>query len=297
MLLMTNKDIIINDIAQYIKYQIEEGNTDTEISQKTMNKLSNQDTPKMTEKESHPQPPITPAATKPIEKSTPTSVPVTPAPVTPVPTTTTPKAPEKDTTTTPFATASSCSNMDEMAALISVCTSCSLCKIRTNTVPGQGNTKPEIMFIGEAPGAKEDEQGLPFVGRSGNFLEKMIVAMGYSREEVFIGNILKCRPPENRKPTAEEIETCIPYLKQQIAILKPKVIIALGSTSVKGLLGKTPAITKLRGEWQTFEGLPLMPTFHPAYILRNQSKKGELWADLKKVLAFLGKTPPPIKKS
>lgn len=271
---MTNLNNIVNDIEQYLKHQIEEGETNTEISQDIMEKLSNKTIPKTTTTVSDSTPATPTAPAKPAPTPTKTAKPATAVKV----------------------NATGCADMDAITLKISSCTQCSLAKTRTNTVPGQGSNSPEIMFIGEAPGAKEDEQGRPFVGRSGNFLEKMIVAMGYSRETVFIGNILKCRPPDNRKPTQEEIDICIPYLKQQIAVLKPKVIIALGATSVKGLLGKTPAISKLRGEWQKFEGIPLMPTFHPAYILRNQSKKGELWADLKKVLTFLGKTPPPIKK-
>lgn len=276
---MTKLNNVVNDIEQYLKHQIEEGEVNTEISQDIMEKLSNKKTTKPTTvatADTKPKSKPAPAKTEPpkaAQKSIPTPIKAT-QPATPV---------KVDTT--------GCADMDAINLKISKCTQCTLAKTRTNTVPGQGNTSPDIMFIGEAPGAKEDEQGRPFVGRSGNFLEKMIGAMGYSRETVFIGNILKCRPPDNRKPTQEEIDICIPYLKQQIAVLKPKVIIALGATSVKGLLGKMPAISKLRGEWQEFEGIPLMPTFHPAYILRNQTKKGELWADLKKVLAFLGKPP------
>ena len=292
---MTNLNNIVNDIGQYLKHQIEEGQTTIEINQEIMKKLGKTQIQKTSPDTSIPAPEAIRKSPQPAVKPVPTTIPISKS--TPAPTPVQTSIPAQKTTVKPIVSnRPTGTNMNEITAQISNCKNCSLCKIRTNTVPGQGNNTPEIMFIGEAPGAKEDEQGIPFVGRSGNFLTKMIVAMGYSREDIFIGNILKCRPPDNRKPTPEEIEICIPYLKQQIAILKPKVIIALGSTSVKGLLGKTPAITKLRGEWQKFEGIPLMPTFHPAYILRNQSKKSELWADLKKVLAFLGKKPPTTKK-
>lgn len=182
--------------------------------------------------------------------------------------------------------------MDPITAEINSCQKCSLCGTRINTVPGQGSLSPDIMFIGEAPGADEDQQGKAFVGRAGQLLTKMIQAMGYTREEVFIGNILKCRPPDNRKPTPEEIETCLPYLKRQIAVLKPKVIVALGSTAVQGLLNISIGITKFRGTWSTFENIQLMPTYHPAYLLRNPPAKKEVWEDLQAVLTHLGRTPP-----
>ena len=182
--------------------------------------------------------------------------------------------------------------MDPIMAEINSCRKCSLCGTRINTVPGQGSLSPDIMFIGEAPGADEDQQGKAFVGRAGQLLTKMIQAMGYTREEVFIGNILKCRPPDNRKPTPDEIKVCLPYLKRQVAVLKPKVIVALGSTAVQGLLNISIGITKFRGTWSTFENIPLMPTYHPAYLLRNPPAKKEVWEDLQAVLAHLGRTPP-----
>ena len=186
--------------------------------------------------------------------------------------------------------------LGRIASTIADCTRCSLHETRTLTVPGQGAANPEIMFIGEAPGADEDRQGLAFVGRAGKLLTKMIEAMGYRRDEVFIGNILKCRPPDNRKPTPEEMETCIPYLKAQIALLQPKVIIGLGATAVHGLLDTKVGITKLRGQWRSFENIDFMPTYHPAYLLRNPSAKKDVWADLKAVLARLGREAPPVKK-
>ncbi len=278
---MTTLNEVINDIKQYIEYQVEEGHTDIEVSAETLNTLT-----ALSQKS-----PATPQISSPqslTKKQPETNVPPPEAKTTKAQTT-------KDTKDMPLPTDKAAA-MKQIAAEIKNCTKCELHKSRTNVVPGHGNFSPEIMFIGEAPGAEEDKQGMPFVGRSGQFLTKMIEAMGFTREEVFIGNILKCRPPNNRTPTSDEIEICIPYLKKQISILQPKAIIALGSTSVKGLLGDTPAISKIRGEWRKFEGVPLMPTFHPAYILRNQSKKKELWYDLRKVLALLGKTPPPIKK-
>ena len=187
--------------------------------------------------------------------------------------------------------------LKKISSVINSCKKCSLYETRTKTVPGQGAMNPDIMFIGEAPGADEDLQGLAFVGRAGQLLTKMIEAMGYKRDEIFIGNILKCRPPGNRPPMPDEMEKCLPYLKEQIVLIKPKVIIALGATAVKGLLNTTTGISKLRGSWLSFEGIDLMPTYHPAYLLRNPPAKKEVWEDLKTVLERLGRTPPPVKKS
>jgi len=187
-------------------------------------------------------------------------------------------------------------SLSRIAAEIAGCTKCALHKTRIQTVPGQGNAKqPEIMFIGEAPGADEDEQGLAFVGRAGQLVTKMIAAMGFQREEVFIANILKCRPPDNRTPTPEEMAICIPFLKRQIAEIQPKVIVALGATAVLGLLNLT-GISQLRGKWLKFEGIDLMPTYHPSYLLRNPVMKKEAWQDLQAVLKRLGRTPPPPAK-
>jgi uracil-DNA glycosylase family 4 len=185
--------------------------------------------------------------------------------------------------------------LGRIAAQIAGCKACGLHSTRTNTVPGQGNLRPELMFVGEAPGADEDEQGLAFVGKAGQLLTKMILAMGFTREEVFIGNINKCRPPNNRPPQPEEMDTCLPYLKAQIAVLKPKVIVALGATAVRGLLKSEIPISKLRGTWQEFEGIPVMPTFHPAYLLRDPSKKVPTWDDLQAVLKKLDRPIPKRK--
>jgi len=187
-------------------------------------------------------------------------------------------------------------SMTDIIEEISVCKKCSLHKTRTKTVPGQGCLSPEIMFIGEAPGFDEDKAGEAFVDRAGQLLTRIIDAMGFTREQVFIGNILKCRPPDNRRPTPDEMETCLPFLRRQIALIQPKVIVALGATAVRGLLNLETGISKLRGKWLAFEGIDLMPTFHPAYLLRNQSAKHDVWRDMQDVLKRLGRTPPPRKK-
>lgn len=183
-------------------------------------------------------------------------------------------------------------NLESIATMISGCTKCSLHQSRNKTVPGQGCQSPDIMFIGEAPGADEDRQGKAFVGRAGQLLTKMIEAMGYRREQVFIGNILKCRPPGNRKPLPVEMETCMPYLKRQINVLQPKVIITLGGTAAEGLFDVNTGITRLRGKWLSFEGIDVMPTYHPAYLLRNPAAKRETWQDLQAALRRLGRPIP-----
>jgi len=186
--------------------------------------------------------------------------------------------------------------MAELRARALQCTRCpSLVASRTQVVFGVGNIDAELMFVGEAPGADEDAQGEPFVGAAGQLLTRMIQATGLTRNQVYIANILKCRPDMpagssgNRKPTPEEMQTCIPYLHEQIDLIQPKVLVALGGTAVEGLLGKG-GIMKLRGHWQTYRGIPLMPTFHPAYLLRNQSnaEKRKVWEDLLAVMEKLG---------
>ncbi|MBN2686424.1 MAG: hypothetical protein JXR40_14175 [Pontiellaceae bacterium] len=185
-------------------------------------------------------------------------------------------------------------SLEQIAEHVLRCRNCPLCQERMHAVPGEGNgDAPDIMFVGEGPGADEDQQGRPFVGKAGQLLDKMIEAMGYKREQVFIANIVKCRPPNNRKPLPEEMELCMPYLRQQIRLIRPKVIVGLGGTAIEGLLGKKVGITRMRGIWQEYQGIRLMPTFHPSYLLRDASKKKEAWLDLKTVLAELGKEPPP----
>jgi len=178
-----------------------------------------------------------------------------------------------------------------------VCMKCpNLAAARTNVVFGVGSVDADLMFVGEAPGADEDRQGEPFVGAAGQLLTKIIQTMGLSRETVYIGNILKCRPDTpgqsagNRKPTPEEMKTCIPYLHSQIDIIQPKVLVALGATAVEGLLGSIGGITKVRGQWREYRGIPLMPTFHPAYLLRNMAlgEKRKVWEDMLLVMERLG---------
>lgn len=188
----------------------------------------------------------------------------------------------------------SVASLTKIAAKISSCNACGLHQTRHKTVPGEGSCSPELMFIGEAPGADEDKQGIPFVGRAGQLLTRLITALGMTRSEVFIGNILKCRPPDNRNPQPKEIEACLPFLIQQIEILQPKVIVTLGATALTGLLGQGPdfKISHVRGTWLEFHGIPLMPTYHPSYLLRNPSAKRDVWQDMLLVLQKLGRQPP-----
>lgn len=174
------------------------------------------------------------------------------------------------------------------------CVACGLATTRKNTVFARGNPASELCFVGEGPGADEDASGLPFVGKAGQLLDKMIAAMGYHVDDVYICNIVKCRPPENRKPTPEEMATCGGYVREQIAIVAPKVIVALGGTAVEGLFGSNQGgITRMRGQWKLYQAkIPVMPTFHPAYVLRQPDAKKEVWADLRAVLDKLGKKPP-----
>ncbi len=166
---------------------------------------------------------------------------------------------------------------------------------RKNIVFGVGNLDAALMFVGEAPGADEDRQGQPFVGAAGQTLNKIITAMGLRREDVYIANILKCRPDTpgqntgNRKPTAEEMATCVSYLQEQIAIVQPRVLVALGGTAIEGLLGNIGGISRLRGQWRVYRGIPLMPTYHPAYLLHNQSnsEKRKVWEDMLQVMEKL----------
>ncbi len=184
-------------------------------------------------------------------------------------------------------------SLEAIAEHVLSCRSCSLCQTRTNPVFGEGCTdSPDILFVGEGPGASEDAQGRPFVGKAGQLLTKMIEAMGYKREQVFITNIIKCCPPNHRSPLPEEMEICLPYLRQQIEMIQPKVVVGLGATAIKGLLGKTAGITRLRGTWQEYQGIKLMPTFHPSYLLRDPSKKKIVWQDLQLVLKALGREAP-----
>lgn len=163
------------------------------------------------------------------------------------------------------------------------CTRCKLCQDRTHIVFGVGNPHAQLMFVGEGPGRDEDLQGEPFVGRAGQLLTKMIEAMGMKRSDVYIANIVKCRPPDNRYPEPEEVATCYPFLLKQISAIHPKVIVALGNLASQTLLETKKGITTLRGNFHDFKGIPLMPTYHPAFLLRNPNMKRPCWEDLKKV--------------
>lgn len=180
------------------------------------------------------------------------------------------------------------SHLNELKNSLTNCQKCKLSKYRTNVVFGIGNPHARLVFVGEAPGRDEDLSGEPFVGRAGQLLTKMIVAMGLSREEVYICNVIKSRPPENRDPEPDEIEACEPFLKQQLAIIKPEIIVGLGRYACQTLLRTQTAMSKIRGTWQEYEGIAFMPTFHPAYLLRNPPAKKEVWQDLQAVMARLG---------
>lgn len=184
---------------------------------------------------------------------------------------------------------------------VKVCTRCGLCQGRHNTVFGEGDPNARLMFVGEGPGKDEDETGRPFVGRAGELLTKMITAMGLTREQIFIANIVKCRPPNNRAPTPDETAACWDYLMRQIRIIQPEVIVTLGNPSTHALLNTREGITRLRGSWQVMPqladgvvGIEIMPTFHPAYVLRqyNQDTRGKVWSDLQTVMQRLGLSLP-----
>ena len=259
-------DEILNDVSDYLEWELDEGTRTVSVAPNIVAELNRAD------EESG----AAVSKPKPIADK--------------------PQAPAPVSARTPALAGDS---LDAIAKEIASCEACILHEGRTNTVPGQGCLKPDILFIGEAPGADEDKQGIPFVGRSGQLLTKMIVAMGYSRETVFIANINKCRPPDNRAPSPAEMQICLPFLKRQIALLQPKTIVAMGATAINGLveLPKGMGITKVRGSWLEFEGIPLMPTFHPAYMLRNPNMKRPVWEDLQTVLRRLGKPIPEVKRA
>jgi uracil-DNA glycosylase len=184
---------------------------------------------------------------------------------------------------------------EQIHAEIGDCTRCPLHQQRTHVVHTEGNRKARLMFVGEAPGADEDAQARPFVGRAGQLLTKIIEAIGFKREEVLIGNVNRCRPPGNRPPTPEEASICKPFLLREIAVVQPEVIVVLGNTAMRNLLDTREGITRLRGRFQEYKGIKVMPTFHPAYLLRDPSKKRETWEDLKKVRDYLDSTAKPTR--
>ena len=183
--------------------------------------------------------------------------------------------------------------LEDIRNAVHSCRNCPLGSSRLNPVFGEGDPNARLMFIGEGPGRDEDIQGRPFVGKAGMLLDKMIAAMQFSREEVYIANIVKCRPPDNRVPTPEEAQCCIGYLKRQIELVRPEVIVLLGATAVKYLLNVTNGISRLRGRWLSYENIPVMATFHPAFLLRQESAKRETWNDLQQVMARFGKYHRP----
>lgn len=179
--------------------------------------------------------------------------------------------------------------LDEVRKELGDCQRCKLCKGRKQIVFGSGNPRAELVFVGEGPGEEEDKQGIPFVGAAGQLLTKMIEAMKFSRDTVYICNVVKCRPPNNRNPEPEEIQACEPFLRAQLRVIKPKVIVALGKFAAQTLLRDDTAITRLRGQWRQYEGIDLMPTFHPAYLLRAPDEKKKAWMDLQEVMKKLGR--------
>jgi DNA polymerase len=193
---------------------------------------------------------------------------------------------------------SSTQNLETLEAIrgdIGDCTRCKLCTLgRKQIVFGVGNLHADLMFVGEAPGRDEDAQGIPFVGRSGQKLTQIIEAIGLTRDDVYIANVIKCRPPDNRNPEPDEVEKCEPFLFRQIDTIKPKVIVALGTFAARSLLKTDAPISKLRGQVYEYRGAKLIPTFHPAYLLRNPSCRREVWDDMKKVRALLGDRPSSL---
>ena len=182
--------------------------------------------------------------------------------------------------------------LSSIRADIGDCRRCKLCQTRTSIVFGEGSPTARLMFVGEGPGRDEDLQGRPFVGEAGKLLDRMIVAMGLARNQVFIANIVKCRPPRNRDPEPDEVAACGPFLKAQIAAIGPTALVALGRYAAQTLLQDTTPISRMRGTWQTYAGIALMPTFHPAYLLRNPADKRLVWQDLQDVMKRLGLTAP-----
>jgi uracil-DNA glycosylase family 4 len=192
-----------------------------------------------------------------------------------------------DLSSPPVRIQKSSETFEEIWADIGDCTRCPLYQGRTNIVHTDGNRKARLMFVGEAPGADEDAQARPFVGRAGQLLTKIIEAIGLKREDVLIGNVNRCRPPANRPPTPEEASMCKPFLLREIAAVQPEVIVVLGNTAMKNLLDLKQGISRVRGQFQDYQGVKVMPTFHPAYLLRDPTKKKETWEDIKKVRDYL----------
>jgi uracil-DNA glycosylase family 4 len=186
-----------------------------------------------------------------------------------------------------------CPPLEELRAIVTACEKCRLSKSRTQVVYGVGNPNADLMFIGEAPGRDEDIQGEPFVGRAGQLLTDIIKAMKLTRDDVYIANVIKCRPPDNRNPEPDELDECRPYIRRQVEIIQPRVIVTLGRFALQSLTEKAFAISSVRGQWLEYNGVRVMPTYHPAYLLRNPAAKKEVWADMKKVMSELGLDSTP----
>jgi uracil-DNA glycosylase len=184
--------------------------------------------------------------------------------------------------------ANACGSLSDLRDFIGDCTRCRLGSSRTNLVFGVGNPNADLMFVGEAPGRDEDMKGEPFVGRAGQLLTDIIKAMKLTRDDVYIANVIKCRPPENRNPEPDELESCRPFIRRQIEMIQPKVIVTLGRFALQSLTEKSYSISAVRGEWLEANGVRVMPTYHPAYLLRNPSAKRDVWSDMKKVMTELG---------
>jgi len=202
----------------------------------------------------------------------------------------------------PPAAVSAATSLDGLRSCIEGCLACPLGAGRVRFVFGEGSPKAAMLFIGEGPGRDEDLQGRPFVGKAGELLDKMIVAIGFQRTEVYIANVVKCRPPDNRTPTPQEAQRCLSYLKRQIELIRPRVIVTLGATPLRELLGVQTGITRIRGQWQRLDmlgGIPVMPTFHPAYVLRQytQDVRRAVWSDLQTARKWLDESPPPAQTS
>uniref|UniRef100_A0A831UE24 Type-4 uracil-DNA glycosylase n=1 Tax=Geobacter metallireducens TaxID=28232 RepID=A0A831UE24_GEOME len=198
-----------------------------------------------------------------------------------------PSAPPAPVAEPPAASAGE--TLDDIRRDLGECVRCGLAKTRTNLVFGVGNPRARLVFIGEAPGRDEDLKGEPFVGEAGQLLTKIIQAMGFSRDEVYICNVLKCRPPENRNPHHDEIERCAPFMLRQVRAIGPEAVVALGTFAAQTLLATKEPISRLRGRFHDYHGIPLMPTFHPAFLVRYPERKREVWEDMKQVMALLGK--------
>jgi DNA polymerase len=262
---------LVRETTEFVKYFKELG----------IDRIETGDEAASTQRTPHP---VTPAVTEPKPTFVPPAAVFPPQPATEPPVTGLFElAPEN---TLPEST----ETFEEIWAEIGNCTRCPLYERRTHIVHTDGNRKARLMFVGEAPGADEDAQARPFVGRAGQLLTKIIEAIGFKREEVLIGNVNRCRPPGNRPPTPEEVAMCKPFLLREIAAVRPQVIVVLGNTAMRNLLDIKQGITKVRGEFQNYHGVKVMPTFHPAYLLRDPSKKKETWEDLKKVRDFLDST-------